>query len=62
MGASSGKSEISPVLSNADFLVKEWRAAGFNVPSGNRAEASTVEERLVVRVVGSAQARTSPCT
>ena len=43
---------ISSVLSNTDFPVKEWRAAGLNVPSGVKAQVSTVEERLVVKIVG----------
>lgn len=43
---------ISSVLPNTDFPVKEWRAAGLNVPSGVKAQVSTVEERLVVKVVG----------
>src|SRR5437870_5385009 len=44
---------ISSVLPNTDFPVKEWRAAGLNVPSGVKAQVSTVEERLVVKIVGS---------
>ena len=43
---------ISSVLSNTDFPVKEWRAAGLNVPSGVKAQLATVEERLVVKIVG----------
>ncbi len=43
---------ISSVLPNTDFPVKEWRAAGLNVPSGIKAQVSTVEERLVVKIVG----------
>lgn len=43
---------ISSVISNTDFLLTEWRAAGLNVPSGVKAQISTVEERLVVKVVG----------
>lgn len=44
---------ISSVLTNADFPLKEWRAAGLNVPSGVKAQLATVEERLVVKIVGS---------
>ena len=44
---------VSSVLPNTDFPVKEWRAAGLNVPSGVKAQVSTVEERLVVKIVGS---------
>jgi mRNA interferase MazF len=43
---------ISSVLSNTDFPLKEWRAAGLNVPSGVKAQLATVEERLVVKIVG----------
>jgi mRNA interferase MazF len=47
---------ISSVLSNTDFTLKEWRATGLNVPSGVKAQLSTVEERLVVKIVGSLSA------
>jgi hypothetical protein len=40
------------VLANTDFSLKEWRAAGLNVPSGIKAQLATVEERLVVKIVG----------
>jgi mRNA interferase MazF len=43
---------ISSVLSNTDFPLKEWRAAGLNAPSGVKAQLATVEERLVVKIVG----------
>jgi mRNA interferase MazF len=43
---------ISSVLANTDFPLKEWRAAGLNVPSGVKAQFATVEERLVVKIVG----------
>ena len=43
---------ISSVLPNTDFPIKEWRAAGLNVPSGVKAQIATVEERLVVKLVG----------
>ena len=47
---------ISSVLSNTDFPLPEWRAAGLNVPSGVKAQLSTVEERLVVKLVGTLDA------
>lgn len=47
---------ISSVLSNTDFPLKEWRAVGLNVPSGIKAQLATVEERLVVKVVGAISA------
>ena len=43
---------IPSVLPNTDFPIKEWRAAGLNVPSGVKAQIATVEERLVVKRVG----------
>ena len=43
---------ISSVLANTDFPLQEWRAAGLNVPSGVKAQFATVEERLVVKIVG----------
>lgn len=43
---------ISSVLSNTDFPLTEWHAAGLNVPSGVKAQLATVEERLVVQIVG----------
>ncbi len=43
---------ISSVLSNTDFPLKEWRGAGLNVPSGVKAQISTVEARLIVKTVG----------
>jgi mRNA interferase MazF len=30
----------------------EWRAAGLNVPCGVKAQIATVEEKLVVKIVG----------
>lgn len=43
---------VSSVLSNTDFPLKEWRAGGLNVPCGVKAQLATVEERLVVKIVG----------
>jgi len=43
---------ISSVLTNTDFVLKDWRAAGLNVPSGVKSQLATVEERLVLKVVG----------
>jgi mRNA interferase MazF len=43
---------ISSVISNTDFPLNEWHAAGLNVPSGVKAQFATVEEKLVVKVVG----------
>jgi len=43
---------ISSVLSNTDFHLQDWRAAGLNVSCGVKAQIVTVEERLVVKIVG----------
>ena len=43
---------ISSVLANVDFRLLEWQAAGLNVPSGIKAQLATVEEKLVVKIVG----------
>ena len=43
---------VSSVLANTDFHLAEWIAAGLNVPSGIKAQLATVEEKLVVKVVG----------
>ena len=39
-------------LANTEFPLQEWRAAGLNVPCGVKAQLATVEEKLVVKVVG----------
>lgn len=43
---------ISSVLANTDFSLTDWRAAGLNVPSGIKAQLATVDEKLVVKIVG----------
>ena len=43
---------ISSVLGNTDFSLQDWRAAGLNVACGIKAQLATVEERLVVKIVG----------
>jgi mRNA interferase MazF len=50
---------ISSVLSNTDFPLNEWRAAGLNVPSGVKAQLATIEEKLVVKIVGKLSATDS---
>ena len=52
---------ISSVLANTDFPLKEWRAAGLNVPSGVKAQLATIEERLVVKIVGQLAAADVQC-
>jgi len=39
---------ISSQISNTEFALKEWSAAGLNVACGIKAQIATVEERLVV--------------
>ena len=43
---------ISSQLQNVDFALQEWRAAGLNVACGIKAQVATVEERLVLKKVG----------
>jgi len=43
---------ISSVTANTDFSLREWHAAGLNVPSGIKAQLATVEEKLVVKIAG----------
>src|SRR2546428_14134187 len=43
---------ISSDLPNTDFPLQDWRAAGLNAPCGVKAQLATVEERLVVKIVG----------
>src|SRR2546423_1750889 len=43
---------ISSQLANVDFALAEWSVAGLNVPCGIKAQIATVEERLVVKTVG----------
>ena len=39
-------------LQNTDFALQEWKAAGLNVACGVKAQLATVEEGLVVKIVG----------
>ncbi len=43
---------IASVLANTDFKLAGWQAAGLNVPSGVKAQLATVEENLVLKIVG----------
>ena len=47
---------VSSVLFNTDFLLKEWQGAGLNAPSGVKAQLATVEERLVLKIIGAVTA------
>lgn len=51
-GADLFLAPISSVLSNTDFPLKEWRAAGLNVACGVKGQIATVEEKLVIKTVG----------
>jgi hypothetical protein len=43
---------ISSVLSNTDFPLKQWHAAGLNVPCGVKGQIATVDEGLVIKTIG----------
>ena len=43
---------LTSQLANADFLLQAWRAAGLDVATGVKGQVATVEERLVVKTVG----------
>jgi len=43
---------ISSVLPNTDFPLQQWRTAGLNVACGVKAQLATVEEKMVVKVIG----------
>lgn len=43
---------VTSQLANADFSLSDWRGAGLNVPSGVKGQISTVEDRLVRKIVG----------
>ncbi len=43
---------VSSVLANTDFPLQEWQTAGLNVSSGVKAQFATVEEKLVIKIVG----------
>jgi len=51
-GADLFLAPVSSVLSNTDFPLQEWRAAGLNVPCGVKGQIATVEEKLVIKTVG----------
>ena len=55
IGRSGADLFLAPVSSrfpNTDFALKEWQAAGLNVPCGVKAQIATVEEKLVIKTVG----------
>jgi PemK-like, MazF-like toxin of type II toxin-antitoxin system len=46
---------ISSQGANTDFQLQQWRQAGLNVPCGVKAQLATIEEHLVVKIVGRLQ-------
>ena len=43
---------ITSKFDNVDLPLRDWKAAGLNVPCGIKAQLATVEKRLVLRVLG----------
>jgi hypothetical protein len=43
---------ITSQIPNTDFQLKDWRGAGLNVPCGIKAQIATVEEKLILKKVG----------
>jgi mRNA interferase MazF len=43
---------ISSKIANVALPLRDWSAAGLNVPCGIKAQLATIEERLVVKSVG----------
>jgi mRNA interferase MazF len=43
---------ITSQMVNVDLPLREWRAAGLNVACGLKAQLATVEERLVIKAIG----------
>lgn len=43
---------ISSQLHNVDFELKDWRQSGLNVACGIKSQLATVEDRLVVKLLG----------
>ena len=48
---------ITSQLQNASVPLQDWKAAGLNVPCGIKAQLATIEDRLIVKSVGSLSAR-----
>lgn len=44
---------VTSKLANSDVLLKDWSAAGLNVPSGIKGQICTVEDLLVRKITGS---------
>lgn len=48
---------ISSQLENTDWVLEEWSAAGLNVRCGVKAQVATVEEKRIIKIVGSLKSR-----
>jgi mRNA interferase MazF len=43
---------ITSQLRNTECVLREWRAAGLNVPCGIKSQIATIEDRLVIKSLG----------
>lgn len=48
---------ITSQLRNAAFALQDWSAEGLNVPCGIKSQIATIEDRLVLKSVGTLSAR-----
>jgi len=48
---------ISSQLQNVDLVLQDWSGAGLNVRCGIKSQIATVEERLVIKSVGTLSAQ-----
>ena len=48
---------ISSQLANTAMPLADWQQAGLNVPCGIKSQLATIEDRLVVKTVGSLSTR-----
>src|SRR5256885_8608902 len=48
---------VSSQMQNVDLTLQDWRTAGLNVPCGIKSQIATIEERLVVKGIGTLSAR-----
>lgn len=45
----------------ASFALTDWELAGLNVPSGVKAQLTTVESALILKIIGQLSAGGSSC-
>jgi len=43
---------VSSQLQNVDLTLRDWKAAGLNVPCGIKAQLATIESNLIVKSIG----------